>query len=483
MNEQVSKRKVAGSLIWKTLEKIFVQGVNLLVQIVLARILLPDDFGNLAIIVAITNYAAIFVQSGISTAIIQRKDINGKDISTLFLSSMGFALLLYVILFFASPLISSIYKTDQLIWPLRVLSLILFLNSINAVQTGIYSRNMEFKKIFLRSIIAVPVSGMVGILLAIGGYGIWSLVVHNLLNMFIIVIVMAFDRKIWFKISFSISSFKKMYSFTGKIILTGIITGGGDLIRTLLIGKKYSSEDLAYYDKAYTYSGYATQIVGQSISSVMIAPFSRLQDDKEELKKMARKSIVASAFVMFPILLGIASVAKPLIIVLLTDKWLPSYQFLMLFCVLRMPSFISNVDKHVYYALGKSEINLFYEIAYLIFNIGVLFFTIQLGTIYIALGVTLAEWIGCFILFLISYKTYGYSFLERFKDLWKPLLNSCVVFLASYFIGMINLNIYIKLFIQIIMGVLAYFLMIFLTKDKTYVSIINLFKKRRRYKE
>lgn len=482
MNEIVSKNSVAGSLTWKMLEKVLVQGVNLVVQILLARILMPEDFGNLAIIIAITNYAAIFVQSGIATAIIQRNDIDEKDISTLFVSSMAFAFLLFIALFFASPFISRLYETDQLIWPLRALALVLFLNSINAVQTGIYSRNMAFNKIFLRSAIAVPISGVVGILLALRGFGIWSLVIHNLLNMFIIVVIMAFDKTIWFKISFSFNSFKRLYSFTGKIILTGLITGGGDLFRTLLIGKCYSSEDLAYYDKAYTYSGYATQIVGQSISSVMIAPFSRLQDNKEELKRIARKSIVASAFIMFPVLLGIASVAKSLIIILLTDKWIFSYPFLILFCVLRMPSFISNIDKQVYYALGKSEINLFYEASYLILNFGVLFLTLQFGTIYIAIGVTIAEWVGCFALFLVSLKVYGYSLSERIKDLWRPLLNSCIVFIASFAIGSIVVNIYLRLLIQIVIGICTYILMVLLTRDKTFFELCNLFKKRKNEK-
>ena len=190
---QITKRSVTSSLVWKVLERIFSQGINLVVQIVLARILLPRDFGNLAIIVAITNYAALFVQSGLSTAIIQKKELDKKDIETLMVSSLFIALFFFVILFLAAPRISAYYGDNSLTWPLRILSLILFLNAIYSVQTGLFSRKMQFKKLFIRSALAVPISGVVGIVMALEGYGLWSLVVHNLLNMIVIVVFMSFD--------------------------------------------------------------------------------------------------------------------------------------------------------------------------------------------------------------------------------------------------------------------------------------------------
>lgn len=468
--------QIKRSLFWKILEKVSVQGINLLVQILLARILLPKDFGNLAIIVAVTNYGAIFVQSGVSTVIIQQKEVDKKDISTLLVSSLFFALILYIVLFISSPLISDIYGTQELTWPLRTLSLILFLNSINAIQTGIYSRNMEFKKIFLRSIIAVPVSGIIGIILAIYGFGLWALVTHNLLNMGITVLVMAFDKKTWVGFSFSIDSFKRLYAFTIKIIITGVITGGSDLLRTLVIGKKYSKEELAYYDKAYTYSNYATLIVGQAVTSVMLPSFSKVQDDGKTLKKMASTSIGLSAFLMFPILMGIAAVADPLINILLTSKWAFAAPYLTIFCILRMPSFVSSIDKQVYFALGKSEINMFYEIAFLILNITTLLLCMQFGVLWIALGSTIIEWIGCITLFFVSSKVYGYSLKQRILDLWKPLLNSTIMFIVVRFIELLQLNSILKLGIQIIVGIIIYISLAVLTRDGNLNIMFKLLK-------
>ena len=189
-NEQINSKTIANSLWWKLLERLFSQGINLVVQIILARILLPSDFGSLAIIVAITNYAAIFVQTGLSTVLIQKKNLAPEDTSTMLTASMVIALFFFIVLFFLAPWISSNYNLPEILWPLRVLSLILFLNAINSVQTALLARSMNFKTIFIRSAVSVPVSGAVGIAMAYMGFGVWALVTHNLLNMLIMVIML-----------------------------------------------------------------------------------------------------------------------------------------------------------------------------------------------------------------------------------------------------------------------------------------------------
>lgn len=474
-----SQKVIVKSLFWKIFERLSVQGVNLIVQIILARILLPEDFGNLAIIVAITNYAAIFVQTGFATTIIQKKDIDDLDISTLFFTSLGLALFFYSILFLYAPLIADIYEAPELIWPLRVLGVLLFLNSINSVQSAIYSRRMEFKKIFIRSIIAVPISGIVGIILAIYGFGLWALVIHNILNVLIIILVMALDKTCWIKFQFSFKRLKTIFPFAFKIILTGVVTGGSDFIRTMIIGKKYDSEDLAYYDKAYTYSSYVTQVIGQSVTSVMLPSLSREQGNLTRLKAMSRKSVSISAFVMFPILLGVAAISSPFVLILLTEKWAACIPFLMVFCILRMPSFISNIDKQVYYALGKSGINLIYEIGLLIINVASLLVTVQFGVMWIAVGATIVEWFGCLIICFISAKEYCYSVKERLSDVIKPLCNSLLMFACVYSVQFVPLNRFLTMILQVLIGIVVYFILSVLTKEKSLLYIMEAVKNRR----
>ena len=452
------------------------QGVNLIVQIVLARILMPKNFGVLAIIVAITNYAGLFVQSGISTVIVQKKDLDEDDLATLFTFSIVMAFILYIILFVLSPTISAYYNIPILKPTLRVLSLILFLNAINAVQSGLLSRKMQFKKFFLRSITSIPIAGLAGIILASSGFGVWALVIHNLLVVLLIDIFMAFDKDLRIHLGFSIQRFKNSYSYSIKILFTTLVSGLSDMVRTMIIGKYYTAENLAYYDKAYTYSYYAVSIVNSSISSVLLPTFSHEQDNILKLKNMARHSVRLSAYIMFPVLLGIAAIAEPLVIMILTEKWVLCAPYLVIFCLLRMPTFILSIDKQVYYALGKTQINLFYEICLGAFNIIVLLFTMRIGVMTIAIGALIGEWVGCIFSCFIAKKTYSYSIKERLLDIWKPLFSSLAMFLIAKGLELVPINMYIRLSVQIVVSIVIYLIIGKLLKDNNFNLILHLLK-------
>lgn len=474
MDNQISRNVVVNSLWWKMLERFFTQGVSLVVQIVLARLLLPEDFGSLAIIVAITNYAALFVQSGLGTAIIQKERIEEGDVETLLTASLSTALLFYILLFFSATWIASFYNAPNLIWPLRIQALVLFLNAINAIQTALLSRDMNFKTLFFRSVIAIPVAGTVGIIMAYNGFGLWALVAHNLTNILVVVLVMALGLKMPLRMGFCWKSAKQLYSFSVKILLASLISGGGDTIRTMVIGKKYSRADLSYYDKAYTYSNYITHIVIGTIQSVILPVFSRSQNDIVTLKNMTRRSIGVTSFIMFPVLFWAAAASEPLVLLLLTEKWAPCIPFLMLFCFLRINGCISSIDKQVYYALGRSDIGMYYELFFLIANITVLFFTVKIGIMAIALGYLALEVIGTIILFFVSSRVFNYSLNERFWDLIRPLFNSGVLFLACWVLYFFNLSNIITLLLQGITGVTVYLLMAKITKDSNVTYIREL---------
>lgn len=476
MSNSIDKNTVAKSFIWKFLERVFSQGVNLVVQIILARLLLPSDFGSLAIIVAITSYAALFVQSGLGTVIVQKKNLDHLDVSTLLSASLFVAFLLYLLLFFIAPWLSRLYSLPELIWPLRVQALILFLNAINSIQTGILSREMDFKAIFMRTAIAIPVAGTVGVIMAYLGFGIWALVAHNLLNMFLVVLIMFIGTKYKMGLGFSLNKAKELYSFSVKILATSLICGFGDTLRTLVIGKKYTPDDLAYYDKAYTYSGYLTQIVNSTVQSVMLPTFSRSQDDLSRVKDLSRKSSRMTVFLLFPVLLCVVASAKPLVLLLLTEKWVLCVPFLMIFCFLKIPGCITTLDKQVYYALGRSEIGLYYEIGFLIVNILVLFITVPIGIFAIAVGFTLAEYIGTLVIFIISRRIYGYSLRERAKDLIKPAINSAVMFLAVWSLSFLGLEPLYLVIIQVLVAFIVYSFMALITKDESAMYLVSEFK-------
>lgn len=478
MQNNISKKLVINSLSWKLLERFLTQGVGLLVQIILARILLPCDFGSMAIMVAIINYFGIFVQSGLSTAVVQKKNLDDSDISSLFSISLLIALLIYVILFFCAPLIGEFYKMNDILWPIRILSINLFFAAINSIQTGILSRHMKFKVIFFRSIVSILVGGSVAIFMALKGFGVWSLVVYSLLNAIIASIAMAFVPEVKMRLGICWGKVKELYSFSGKIILTNLISGGGDTIRTMVIGKKYTTSQLAYYDKAYTYSNTVLQIITTSISSVLLPTFSRQQDDVVRLKEMVRRSMKLTAFVSFPLLLGVLVIAEPLVLLLLTDKWAPCIPFLMVFCVLRTCGPITTIDKQVYYSLGRSEIGLYYEVGILVANILMLLCMLQYGIMAIAIGATVVEFIGSFVLFYISHHIYGYSIKERLNDYFKPLLNSIIMVAVIWPISLLGLSIIITLLLQCLIGLVIYYVMSIFTKDDSLNYLQNLIIKK-----
>lgn len=467
----INRKTVINSLWWKVLERSTVQIFNLAVQIVLARMIAPAKFGQLAIIVAIINYAALFVQSGIGTAIVQKVDLHKEDINTLFTFSLTFAFIFYIVIFFSSPWIANAYSMQDLIWPLRVLALILFLNAISAIQTALLSRKMQFKTLFLRSLIAVPVSGLIGILMAYKELGIWALVAQNLINMGLVVLVMYMGTEIRLSIGFNYHRFISLFSFSGRVLLSTLVSGFGDTIRTMTIGKKFSSSNLAYYDKANTYSGYVTQIANASISSVLLPALSKRQENKAHLKSMARQSVGLTAFVMIPLLTAVAVAAKPLVLILLTDKWADSIPLLMIFCFLRIPYCLTTIDKQVYYAIGNSRIGLYYEIGLFLATITMLIITVPISLMAISIGALIIELIACVVLFVVSSRIYGYSLKERFSDISKPIISSIIIAGIIWVIGLTQLDVIYILLFQMLSGIVIYFIMMQILKDKNYIII------------
>ena len=461
----VNREKIAKSFFWKVLERFFSQGIGMLVQIVLARILMPEDFGSLAIIVAFIGYATIFVSSGITTTVIQKKDLDRKDLSTLMTFTLGMASVFYLMLYFAAPFISSYYNSPLLQPTLRVLALTLFLQGINSVQTGLLQRQMNFRQLFVRTMVAAPIAGVIGIYMAQNGFGLWSLVVHAISNQILVIIIMSLDKDCRIPIGFSRERMKEIFPFTSKIMLTFATSGLFDLVRTTMIGKKYSRNDLAYYDKGLTYSSYVTMLVNQSMGSVLLPAFSRKQDSIVILKGMARRSVKVTSFIMIPILIAVAVMSRPLIEVLLTEKWLPCAPFLVIYCFLRIPGPILNIDKQVFYALGKSGVNLYYEIGLFVLNFIALFVAIKINVLAIAIGALIVEVLGTFFIFIISSKVYEYTIKERFLDMWKPSFCSIVMAVALYVVSLIGLSTLLTLCIQVLISIIVYLFMAIITKD------------------
>lgn len=475
-NNNITRRKVFSSLAWRVLERILTQGCSLLVQVILARLLLPSDFGNLAIILAIVGYLSVFVQSGVSTAIIQKKDLSSIDVNTLFTISISIATVIFFLLFIISPYISEYYNKPELTSPLRVTASLLFFYSINAIQVGVLSRKMDFKTIFLRNSFVVPLAGTVAIIMAYNGLGLWSLITHAILNIVLTVVFMSIGTNMKLRFQYSKESACALYSFSIKIMGASMISGFSDLFRTMSIGKKYSTSDLAFYDRGYNYSLLVLQVINNSIQSVLLPVFSRDQDDISHLKEVSRKSIRLTVFTLAPFLFGMIIIAKPLVLLLLTEKWLPCVPFFMMFLFFRLAGSIVGIDKQVFMALGKSSIIFYFELFLLIANITMLLITVPISIKAIAIGALIVEYTSSFILIYISKRVYSYSLRERFSDLIRPILNSTIMIGIMFPISFWGLSNVLLIIAQTLTGFGVYILLAYLTKDPSSLYISNLIK-------
>lgn len=478
----LDKSQTIKSVSWQGMNKICSFAMNFIIQIVLARLITPDDFGSLAILNAIIGMANIFVESGVSTALVQKKELDGQDVYTAQIISLTVAIFFCVVLIAASGPIAVYYHADSLALPLCVISVVLIFNSINSVFSSLLIRNMEFKKLFFRTVTVLPIAGAIGIFLAYRGFGIWALVIYQISTVALNSVVFIIFSKTKFVFRFSLEKAKEIYAFGIKILFAGIVNSIYDTIRTLVIGGTYSKTELAYYDRAYTYSRYTVQIVNSTVTSVALPLFSRKQESREKMVESARKVVRFSAFVMFPVLTGLAAISKPLIITLLTDKWEACIPFFTVFCFLRIPGVITGIDMQMFYAIGRSDISLKYSFLQLILNVLSLLFILKYGIMAIAMNLLLVEIVSAIILMCLASRIVHYCIKEKLEDIYKPAINSVTLFIITKVVenSISSYSYIVEIIILILVGIMSYIGMSLLMRDSNITMIKSVIGQRKR---
>ena len=456
-DETVSiKNKVISNLFWKILESSGTQAIQLIVQIVLARLLMPSDFGIITTIIIFTTIANVFIQSGFSTALIQKKDANDTDFSSVFYLNLIVASILFWILFFAAPFISIFYKEPQLIPVLRVLSITLFFGALNSIQNAIVARRMQFKILFISSLGAILTSGTVGILLAYYGFGVWALICQQITNQFVISIILFFTIRWRPKLLFSFRILKSLFSYGWKLLASSLIDNLYMNLYNLIVGKMYNSQMLGFFNRGQQLPSLIVTNINGSIQSVIFPALTSQQDDKQKVKAMVRRSIVTSSFILFPIMAGIIVIAKSLIKVLLTEKWLPSVPFLQIYCVIYALWPIHTANLQAINALGRSDIFLKLEFIKKVIGFLILGITVFYGVYAIALGGIISGIISMVINSYPNKRLLNYDYKEQCIDIMPSLILSIVMGFVTYCISFLRLNDWILLLLQIISGMVLY---------------------------
>ncbi len=476
--QQTTKRKVVGGLFWSFGERICAQLVTLIVGIILARILSPDDYGVISIVMVFISICDVFVTGGFGTALVQKQEADKSDYNTAFYMSFGMSVVLYIILFFAAPYIALFYQRDILTNIIRVLGVRLIITSLNTVQQAHLQREMKFRKFFIATIFGTVISCAAGIIMAYCGFGVWALVSQYLTNSFIDTIVLCFVGGWNPGIKTSKKKAKEIYSFGWKVLCTNLIATSENSIRSLLVGKNFGPEDLAYYDQGRKYPALLVDNVNTTIQKVMLPTFSRMQDDKVEMKRALRRCIKLETFLLAPFLIGFAAIAQIFVPVVLTDKWTFAIPFIWVFCANYLTRPIESSCNQALLALGKSGlvfgIMAVINVASIILSLLAIF--VLKSVLWVALFSLLSTFISVLCFLLFTKKLINYSFREQLADMLPSLAIAFVMGGIVYGIGYIPMNEIALLVLQVFCGILVYLLLCLITKIEPYRYLISSIK-------
>ena len=474
MNPMYNKSNVMSSLIWKLLEQGGAQGIQFIIQIILARLLLPKDFGMIAIVMVFISLANVFVQGGLNNALVQKKDSDSEDFSSVLFVSLAMAIVLYGIIFTSAPYISQFYADARLTSVLRVLSLVLFLGAFNSIQNAYVQKYMLFKVLFYSSLVAGIVSGTVGIILAYSGLGVWALVTQHILSQFIVSIVLWFTVKWRPVFDFSASRVKVLFSFGWKLLVSNLIHMIYMDLRTLIIGRMYSSTMLGYYNRGENFPKIIVTNLDGSLQSVMFPTFAAHQDNKKRLKEMVRRTVVTSSFLVFPAMIGLIVIAEPLVIILLTDKWLPAVPFLQIFAVSYLFLPIQTVNLQAINALGRSDLTLKLQIYKKVVGIVILLISISFGIHAIAIGAAISAFMSMLINIYPNVLLLNYSYREQFNDVIPTFAISIIMGVLVYSLRFLLLGEIGTIMLQVTLGIFIYILLAIIMKLDSFKYITNI---------
>lgn len=473
------QKKILSGLFWKFGERITAQFVSLVVSIILARLLAPDDYGAVAIVMVFITIANVFVSNGFGNALIQKKDADNLDFSSVFYINLFISVILYLILFVIAPLIADFYHMPVLAPALRVLGLRIPVAGINTVQQAFVSRNMIFKRFFWSTLFGTVISGAVGLVMAYQGYGVWALIAQYLTNTCTDTLVLWITVR-WrpdFKCSWKRAG--SLLNFGWKLLVAGLLDTGYKQLRNLIIGKKYTNSDLAFYNQGEKYPNLIVVNINASISSVMFPALSRFQEDRTRMKQMTRRAIQVSSYVMWPLMLGLAVIAEPLIKIVLTEKWLPCVPYLRVFCFSYGLWPIHTANLQALNALGRSDLFMKLEIIKKGIGLIILIASMQISPFAMALSLIAADIISIFINAAPNIKLLEYSYLEQLADLLSPLFMALGMAVIVYPISFLSFHGLWVMILQICAGAAVYLIESVCLKHAGFQYLLHLFKTKR----
>lgn len=471
------QKKTVHGVIWSGIERFSLQGVQFFINIIMARILLPSDYGMIGMLVIFLQISQAFIDSGFTNALIQRKERTEIDFSTVFCFNVVLSVLFYIIIFYGAPWIAMFYHIPDLVVVTRVIAISLIIESLSAVHRTRLVIDINFKTLSKVSVTAAVVSGTIGIVLAYKGLGVWALVYQTLINSALQTILFYYYLHWIPSLAFSKNAFKYLYSFGSKLLLSGLIHRIYYNLYGIIIGRRFSAAELGYFTRAEHFAIFPSSNINAIISRVAYPILSTIQDDDVRLSLAYRKYIKFASFIIFPLMIGLAVLAAPLVSILLTDKWQPTVSLLQILCLDWMFDHLSIINQNLLYVKGRSDLALKIEIIKKIIATFILFLSIPFGIVGMCWGRVIYSLIAVYLNAYYTKRLICLSFWMQVKDVAPCLLIAFLMGGVIYLMKWINMSDSLRLLLGFIGGGTFYVCFMYLFQKHIILDTLQLIKK------
>lgn len=472
------KSKAVTGVFWTGIEKLSVQLIQFAFGIVLARLLSPEDYGVVGMLTIFIAIASTFSDSGFASALIQKQSCSDLDYSTAFYFSFFVSIFCYLFLFLLAPCIADFYKMPLLESVMRVYSLSLIVGAMSSVYQTKLKINLRFKELSLISLFTMLITGIVGLLLAFCGCGVWALVFQSLIGSLFSLLCFVFILRWIPSFQFSRESFSHLWNFGSKLLASGLINTIYANMYALVIGKYFSPSNVGYYNRARQYASLPLQIINDVTVKVNYPVLAKFKDDDEQLLRSYKRLMCVPLYLLYPALIGLALVAEPLVTLMIGEKWLPCVPFLQILCVGYLFTPLTSLNLNLLYVKGRTDLVLKLEFIKKPIAFSILFFTLQYGIYALVIGKSIYEFVAFSINCYYTKKILGYGLIQQLKSLIPIFFNCVLMGLCVYFfMSMFNSN-FLKCLFGVLVGVISYVMGSIIMKDSNYLYILNLIRER-----
>lgn len=474
--------KALGGFFWTLTSNIGLKSVTLIVNIVLARLLVPEDFGLVAMLMIFFAVSQSFVESGFSQALIREKELTEKDKATTFYLNVMIAVVCYLVLWIAAPKIASFYNNEKLIALTRFMGLSIVFQSFYIVQQATLTHALNFKKITIVSLTASVLSSVIAVVMAYQNLGVWALAVKYV-SFSLIAAILFYVVNPWYpRASFSRQSYHRLFGFGSKLLLSGLLDTFYQNIYNLIIGKYYSAATLGYYAQAKMYVDQATQTSTSTLQTVTYPILSQTKDDLERLRSSHKRIIMASSYIIFPLTIGLAVLAEPLIMTFVGEKWKGAIPLVQILCVSEILYHLHAINLNLLKVMGRSDLFLKLEIIKKINTTIAILIGIKFGLWGLLIGSVVNSYVALFINMYYTHRLVQYSYREQIADLLPVVLHTLPMLLLLYlFVNYITLPHMVMLIIGLLLGVISYFGFTYVIKSRALVYIMELLSHKVRF--